>query len=277
MREPPASRQKGGYAMRSSIWPSSIIRRAAAPLAAACLLLLLAGPVQAIVGGQPDGNRHPYVGAFFQNGRFACSGELVSATKVLSAAHCAELGFNTSSAPVTFTLDPNATSSSTFYPVAGWVIMPGFSGNSDSPGSWPHYHNDLLMVTLGKAVKNVTPVTLPGLGYLDTLNLRTQTFTLVGYGTPGLHGGVPGPYGTRMYTDVSAKKGQSISVSDEYLQVSGMGSSSGGCFGDSGGAALAGNTLVATITGGNGFTCSDWTYATRVDTQAAIDFIRQNL
>jgi Trypsin len=131
------------------------------------------------------------------------------------------------------------------------------------------------MVTLGKAVKGVTPVTLPGLGYLDTLNLRTQTFTLVGYGTEGLHGGVSGSSGTRMYTDVSAKKGQSVSVRDEYLLVSGMGSSSGACFGDSGGASLAGDTLVATITGGNGL-CSDWTYATRVDTQAAIDFIRQN-
>jgi hypothetical protein len=71
--------------MRYLIWPSNIIRRAVVPLAAACLLLL-AGPAQAIVGGQPDGNRHPYVGALFQGGRFFCSGELVSATKVLSAA-----------------------------------------------------------------------------------------------------------------------------------------------------------------------------------------------
>jgi trypsin len=250
------------------------LARPALTMLAALSLLVMGGPAQAVTGGQPDGNRHPYVGAFFQAGRFGCTGELVSPTKVVSAAHCFE--FNVTP-PVTFTLDPNPSASSTYYPVTSWQPMPGYSTNTDPTHfSWPRYHNDLLVATLGQPVEGVTPVSLPTQGYVDTLNLRTQTFTLVGYGATVIQGGNPQGSGSRMFANASAKRGQSVSVSNEYLLVSGMGSSTGGCFGDSGGAVLVGNTLVAVIVGGNGL-CEGWTYATRVDTQAALDFIRSQL
>ena len=62
-------------------------------LAAALLLCLtVTVTVLAITYGQPDGNRHPNVGALvgtFDSGTFPyCSGTLISPTVFLTAAHC---------------------------------------------------------------------------------------------------------------------------------------------------------------------------------------------
>src|SRR5215475_5515689 len=58
-----------------------------AVLAAVGVMLWLAAPASAITNGQPDGNRHPYVG-LEDNGVFACTGSLISPTVVVTAAHC---------------------------------------------------------------------------------------------------------------------------------------------------------------------------------------------
>src|SRR5262249_14391904 len=67
-------------------------------LVAALLLAavaVIAGPARAVLGGQPDGNAHPYVG-YEDNGVFACSGTLLLPTVMLTAAHC----FRTSTSAV---------------------------------------------------------------------------------------------------------------------------------------------------------------------------------
>src|SRR4051794_41354337 len=80
---------------------------------AAMLFAVLPTSAGAIIGGQPDGTDHPYVG-YADNGVFACSGTLLSPTVMLTAAHCfsdstSALGTNpgTGAPLVRVSFDPN--------------------------------------------------------------------------------------------------------------------------------------------------------------------------
>ena len=82
---------------------------------AAMLFAVLPTSAGAIIGGQPDGNNHPYV-AYADNGVFACSTTLLSPTVMLTAAHCfsdstSAYGTNTvtNGSIVRTTFDPNLT------------------------------------------------------------------------------------------------------------------------------------------------------------------------
>jgi len=64
-------------------------------LLALCMAFGIAGlgipPANASTGGPPDGELHPSVGLLLfydADGRFRCSGTLVSPTVLLTAAHC---------------------------------------------------------------------------------------------------------------------------------------------------------------------------------------------
>src|SRR5919112_3356829 len=78
------------------------------------LLSALALTALAITYGQPDGNRHPEVGALvgtFDSGTFPyCSGTLISPTVFLTAAHC-----NLGPSRVTVTFDSKYSSKSKLY------------------------------------------------------------------------------------------------------------------------------------------------------------------
>jgi secreted trypsin-like serine protease len=58
----------------------------------ALAILMAAGAASAITYGQPDGNKHPYVGALVgvdEQGEFVfCSGTLIAPKVFLTAAHC---------------------------------------------------------------------------------------------------------------------------------------------------------------------------------------------
>lgn len=63
---------------------------AAAGLAAACALLA-APPASAIIGGAPATSNFPWIAYVYHDGS-VCTGELVTPTQVLTAAHCATVG-----------------------------------------------------------------------------------------------------------------------------------------------------------------------------------------
>jgi V8-like Glu-specific endopeptidase len=82
-------RQRGRGHIQQGVWA---LRRLLIALAAAALAVVVASPAKAITNGEPDGNRHPYVGlAVFDDAdgpSRRCSASLLSPTVVLTAGPC---------------------------------------------------------------------------------------------------------------------------------------------------------------------------------------------
>ena len=212
---------------------------------AAALVFLLAASVAvfAITYGQPDGNRHPQVGALvghFESGTFPyCSGTLISPTVFLTAAHC-DLGSTT----VFVTFDTKFSSRSKL--ITGTFYRdPQYNFSQDDP-------HDIAVVVFDKPVKGITPAQLPTANSLSSL-ASTQQFTSVGYGAytvtnePGGH--------QFLYDDVRmVATGTLNSINASWLRSSqNVSTGNGGtCSGDSGGPSFLGTSNVIagiTITG----------------------------
>lgn len=236
----------------------------------------------AITNGQPDGTRHPEVGALV--GYFApagqsiayCSGTLISPTVFLTAAHCGFLA--TPAVGVTF--DEKYTAASTVYTGTFYAdpdYKPGTNGKNDSGP-------DLAVVVFNKAIKGITPAQLPNAGLLDqmkadgSLNQATQ-FTSVGYGDTQF---VNGP-GGQTTTHVQARNysvGLFNSLSSDYLHLTQNPSQDAGgtCNGDSGGPNFLGaganeTSIIAGTTVTGDTYCKSTNVDFRVDTPTARSFL----
>ena len=245
------------------------MRRLVLALAAlATLGLVVAAPAGAITNGSPDGTAHPNVGGLVADQAYSdgtwiyCSGSLISPTVFLTAAHCGEGGSDR--VRVTFDSayqDGDKTYTGTFH------ADPAYPGPSGDP-------HDIAVVVLDKAVKDITPVTLPKADSLDGLKSGTPVVG-VGYGAyevtnqPGGH--------HYLYNDIRTEGTGSLnSVDKNWLRISensaqGWG---GGCFGDSGGPNFVGNIEVGTTITGDAI-CRSTNTALRLDTAAARDFLGQ--
>ena len=248
-------------------------------------LVLSIGPAGAITFGQPDGNRHPNVGALLADydpdspgPDILCSGTLIAPKVLLTASHCTAFleSEGISQVWVTFTPAYDEDSTSLAGLLSGtYVTNPLFgSGGASDP-------HDIAVVLLAQAPAGITPAQLPTAGLLGQLKaaheLDDQTFTAVGYGTVR-EDKAGGPHslffdGVRRFALQSA-----LNVEKAWLLLSMNPStgSGGTCYGDSGGPHFLGgvtsNLIVSiTITGDAWCRASDKTY--RLDTASARDFL----
>jgi secreted trypsin-like serine protease len=244
---------------------------------------LLAATANAITFGEPDGTRHPYVGALVADWNEEspgpdefCTGTLVSPTLFLTAAHCMVdwpegTEFWVSFRPV---YDEDAAAPSGLVPVSTFTTHEGFA----QPGGGADAF-DIAMVTL-ETPQSATPAELPELGLLDTFSqqeLRGLQFTTVGYGIVRTSK-KGGPHGFIDETTRLVAQQTLLSLQPTWLLLNMNPStgSGGTCYGDSGGPHFLGgmesNLIVSlTVTGDAMCRATDNTY--RLDTATAQEFL----
>jgi len=237
------------------------------------------GNSYAIINGQPDGERHPYVGfiLFFDESFIFvtfCSGALISPTVVLTAGHCTD---GAKYALVTF--EPEAI----FAPPEAFTL--GFAYTHPDfcfgcGGGLPRADtNDVGIVQLLEDAPITTYAELPTLGLVDTLPKNTNV-TIVGYGVRHETRGIP-PHewvdsGVRYYAPSKLIPSNDL-ISEEFVELTqNPAQEKGGiCFGDSGGPDLLGGTdIILSINSFvNNNNCTGVAYSNRIDTPDALEFI----
>lgn len=244
-------------------------------------------PAGAITFGQPDGDRHPNVGALLADHDpnspgpdILCTGTLVAADVFLTAGHCTSLleEIGISAVWVTFVPEYDEEAVAPADLISGtFVTHPDFGFSGPGGASDPH---DLAVVLLERA-PGIAPAELPTEGLLDELNasreLRRATFTPVGYGTvrEDKTGG-PHPLffdGTRRFATQTFKALQRAWLDLSQQPSTGDG---GTCFGDSGGPHFLGgadSNLVVSVTVSGDGQCRALDKSYRLDTPSARAFL----
>lgn len=269
-----------------------LIRRAATLVATATVIaILLVTPAGAVIGGTDDtANRFANVGVLQLQveGDFFdfCSGTLVRADVVLTAAHCTDFlveegadGFGPDDLRISFDPEGDAPFATVDHIVVhpDWFTAPPCIGNSKQRCLAPPAE-DIALVFLDNAVAGVTPAPIADADYLAELNLKTETFTVVGYGTDEfITGSTFSPKaivvvdGVRSYRDVTAIPARDA-FPDRFLKIT-----QSTCFGDSGGPLFHEGTIVGINTWTFSLRCSGPNFAYRVDSTAARTFLEANL
>jgi hypothetical protein len=236
-------------------------------VAAGLTILTVAAPAGAITDGAPDGQQHPNVGGLVAATQFSdgtwlyCSGTLISPTVFLTAAHCAEDGEQVRVTFDTAYLDGDKVYDGTF------EADPLYNQSQSDP-------HDIAVVVLDKAVKGISPASLPSAGSLSNLS-GDQKFTSVGYGAYEVTNG-PGGH-QYLYNDVRmVATGTLNSTNPSWLRISMNPSTGNGgtCYGDSGGPNFLGTTdIIAATTITGDAVCRSTNVVYRLDTDSARTFL----
>jgi len=240
----------------------------------AAVLVAATAPVMTVTNGQPDGNRHPYVGIALQpasgGGFFVCSGSFLSPTRFLTAAHC---------------FDPSAGVYVSPANQQPFPVVPGVVHNDPdwclacSNGTQGFDAHDVAVIVLAQAVNLPEYADLPDANFVDTLPMK-QPVDIVGYGVQGFirGGGLPEQIFTAIRYFAPSELVQSNNrASSELIKLTANPSKGTGgiCFGDSGGPdILTGTNIVLAV---NSFVtnsnCTGVTYSQRVDLPDILAFI----
>jgi hypothetical protein len=262
-----------------------------AAVATAVAVLLLAAPAGAVIGGTSDtANKYANVGVLQlqDEGEWFdfCSGTLVREDVVLTAAHCTDFlveegrdGFGPADLRISFDPEGDAPYSTVDHIVVhpDWFTAGPCIGNSKHRCLAPPAE-DIALVFLDDPVVGVTPALIAGAGYLDELDLSSETFVVVGYGTDAfITGSAASPKaitivdGVRSYREVSALPAQDA-FPDRFLKIT-----KSVCFGDSGGPVFHGDTVVALNTWTFSLRCAGPNLEYRVDSEPAQTFLGAHL
>jgi hypothetical protein len=241
--------------MRTKVMPGVVI----------LVALTTVAPVLTITNGQPDGNRHPYVGLaiqFIPNSDLiaVCSGSALSETRFLTAAHC---------------FDPSLPVLVTYKSTPPYSLANDFTQGT----FYPSDSSDVAVIVLDEPSDPGAFAALPTAGLVDTLPMMTDV-DVVGYGVQGLirGGGQPGQLFllTRYFAPSQLIQSNDI-ISEQYIKLTANPSKGKGgiCFGDSGGPdILSGTNIILSI---NSFVtnsnCTGVTYSQRIDLPEVLAFI----
>jgi hypothetical protein len=263
------------------------------------VLLLFAGiavtaqPAAAIIDGQRD-EVHTNVGLVrftTAEGRFRCSGTLISPTVVLTAGHCTGddgdspatnvlVSFNTDLAldPLAPNLTPQERAAraanfipGTAHPDPNWDGSLGISKQHDQ---------GVVVLDAPATTKwpDIKPAPLLPVGTLDANQgaLKNRTFTLVGYGVE------IGPKKaqivvTERRSTTSLLKNVQTEVATFQINANNSTAGGGSCFGDSGGPVFLGSFVVGDASYVNSLSCNATGGYQRVDTAYSRAFLNQFL
>lgn len=250
--------------------------RSARLLIVGLLLMLAVTPALAIKYGEPDGERHPYVGLMVAqdadgNPLWRCSGTLIAPQLFLTAGHCTE--DPAERVEIWFDADVESGIPDNGYPYEGDVSGTPYTHPDYDPNAF--YLHDLGVVVLDEPVYMDEYGQLPEAGQYDYLARQRgrvkETFTAVGYGLQNANKNHTRSERVRMlaYPQLIVMNVPSPLVGDFAILMTNNANTGGTCFGDSGGPVFFGgddsNLLVGVTSYGLNSNCAGTGGVYRID------------